>query len=254
MLRLINIHNPVFFLTVALVLSVSLSAGSMAQDTVNTDNPTISELITEADSTSTTDNAEQDESAFLQEIAGELLDDTEQMEPQEDIVPANIMTHSNSHVYQTDEVLPGIIGMFGLPFLVCILLGTILGYMGTHVLRREIIFIDIALAQFAAVGATIAHFAVEYHAQHHGHFLGYLAAWTEKLVHLFSPEAGHNHELIERILSYGCSFICVMLIALFYAFAKKKITQISLEAIIGLDPQACQPQQPVQLTFPCLVA
>jgi hypothetical protein len=28
----------------------------------------------------------------------------------------------------------------------------------------------------------------------------------------------------------------------------------SLEAITGLDPQACQPQQPVQLTFPWLVA
>jgi zinc/manganese transport system permease protein len=127
-----------------------------------------------------------------------------------------------------------IIQMFGLSFLACILLGTILGYLGTHVLRREIIFIDISLAQFAAVGATLAHFAVEYHEEHHKHFLAALAVGAEKIVHLFSQEAEPNHELVESVLSYGCSFLCVMIIALFYAFAKKKIVQISLEAIIGV--------------------
>ena len=95
------------------------------------------------------------------------------------------------------------IELFGLSFLACLLLGTILGYLGTHVLRREIIFIDIALAQFAAVGATLAHFAIEYHEEQHKHFLATLAAGVEVIVRLFSQDEENNHELMERILSYG---------------------------------------------------
>jgi len=95
-----------------------------------------------------------------------------------------------------------LIEMLALPFLVCLCLGAMLGYLGTHVLKREVIFIDIALAQFAAVGATVAHFA-------------------------FDAEEG-------TLLAYLCSFLFVCLIAFFYALTRKKITQISLEVTIGV--------------------
>ena len=36
------------------------------------------------------------------------------------------------------------IGVLGLPFIMCILLALTMGHLGMHVLRREIIFIDIA--------------------------------------------------------------------------------------------------------------
>lgn len=42
------------------------------------------------------------------------------------------------------------------PFVACFVLIGILGYFGLHVLKREIIFIDIALAQIAALGVTVA--------------------------------------------------------------------------------------------------
>ena len=42
------------------------------------------------------------------------------------------------------------------PFVVCLLLIGINIYFGIHVIKREIIFIDIALAQIAALGATVA--------------------------------------------------------------------------------------------------
>ncbi|HUU27551.1 MAG TPA: iron chelate uptake ABC transporter family permease subunit [archaeon] len=42
------------------------------------------------------------------------------------------------------------------PFTACILLLGICGYFGMHVLRREIIFIDIAMAQIATLGTTTA--------------------------------------------------------------------------------------------------
>lgn len=96
-----------------------------------------------------------------------------------------------------------IIQILGLPFLACVLMSTILGYLGIHVLKREVIFIDIALAQVAAVGSIGAHLAFEAHGD--------------------SP------------VSYVCSFSCVLLAAAFYAVIRNRISQISLEAIIGIS-------------------
>lgn len=42
------------------------------------------------------------------------------------------------------------------PFLACLILTGIHAYLGLHVLGREIIFVDLALAQIAALGATFA--------------------------------------------------------------------------------------------------
>ncbi|HKY31905.1 MAG TPA: iron chelate uptake ABC transporter family permease subunit [Candidatus Polarisedimenticolia bacterium] len=43
-----------------------------------------------------------------------------------------------------------------LPFLACLVLTGIHAYLGIHVLSRKVIFVDIALAQIAALGATVA--------------------------------------------------------------------------------------------------
>jgi len=95
------------------------------------------------------------------------------------------------------------IQILGLPFLVCILMSFILGYLGIHVLKREVIFIDIALAQVAAVGSIIAHLAFEVHG--------------------------------DSLVAYVCSFGCVLITAVFYAVIRSRIFQISLEAIIGIS-------------------
>jgi len=42
------------------------------------------------------------------------------------------------------------------PFAVCVVLVAILGYLGLHVLLRQVIFVDLALAQIAAMGTVIA--------------------------------------------------------------------------------------------------
>ena len=42
------------------------------------------------------------------------------------------------------------------PFLMCLVLTGIHAYLGVHVLSREVVFVDIALAQIAALGATAA--------------------------------------------------------------------------------------------------
>lgn len=96
-----------------------------------------------------------------------------------------------------------LIQIIGLPFLACIMMGSILGYMGIHVLKREVIFVDIALAQVAAVGAIVSHLVFE---AHEG-----------------------------SVLSYVCSLAAVFSVAALYALARIAITQISLEAVIGIS-------------------
>ena len=96
-----------------------------------------------------------------------------------------------------------LIQILGVPFLACILMSTILGYLGLHVLKREIIFVDIALAQIAAVGAIAAHISFKVHGN--------------------------------SLLVYTCSMGTVFSIAAFYAIARRTIVQISLEAIIGIS-------------------
>lgn len=96
-----------------------------------------------------------------------------------------------------------LIQIIGLPFLACILMGSVLGYLGIHVLKREVIFVDIALAQIAAVGAIVSHLAFE---AHEG-----------------------------SLLSYVCSLSAVFAVAAFYAVSRISIVQISLEAVIGIS-------------------
>ena len=96
-----------------------------------------------------------------------------------------------------------LIEMLGLPFLACMMMGAILGYSGIHVLKREVIFIDIALAQIAAVGSIVAHLA-------------------------FDAEEG-------TLLAYTFSFGCVLFMAAFYALVRRRVIQISIEAVIGIS-------------------
>src|SRR3989338_6916569 len=43
-----------------------------------------------------------------------------------------------------------------LPFLACLVLTGIHAYLGLHVIEREVIFVDLALAQIAALGASLS--------------------------------------------------------------------------------------------------
>ena len=47
-------------------------------------------------------------------------------------------------------------GILWAPFLMCLVLTGIHAYLGIHVLAREVVFVDIAMAQIAALGATTA--------------------------------------------------------------------------------------------------
>lgn len=53
-------------------------------------------------------------------------------------------------------ILPESVEVLALPFAACLILTGIHAYLGIHVLSRKVIFVDIALAQIAALGATVA--------------------------------------------------------------------------------------------------
>jgi zinc/manganese transport system permease protein len=95
------------------------------------------------------------------------------------------------------------IELLGLPFLACVAMTAILGYLGIHVLSREIVFVDIALAQIVAVGAIGAHLAT-------------------------GARAGSP-------LTYAASLALALGAAAFYALARRKVLQISQEAVIGVS-------------------
>jgi len=95
------------------------------------------------------------------------------------------------------------IDLLGLPFLACVAMTAILGYLGLHVLKREIVFVDIALAQIVAVGAIGAHVLFE-------------ARGDSPLAHV-------------------CAFSLAVVAAAFYAFTRRRVTGISTEAVIGVS-------------------
>jgi zinc/manganese transport system permease protein len=53
-------------------------------------------------------------------------------------------------------MLGDLLAILWAPFLMCLVLTGIHAYLGVHVLAREVVFVDIAMAQIAALGATAA--------------------------------------------------------------------------------------------------
>jgi zinc/manganese transport system permease protein len=90
-----------------------------------------------------------------------------------------------------------------IPFFAALVMLLILGYIGIHVLKREVIFIDIALAQIAAVGTIGAHVVFHLHAN--------------------------------TALSYLMALGATLAAAAFFATVRRRVVQVPLEAVIGVS-------------------
>ena len=98
-------------------------------------------------------------------------------------------------------MLSDLLALLWVPFLMCLVLTGIHAYLGVHVLAREVVFVDIALAQIAALGATAAF--------------------------LF----GHELETWE---SYASGLTATLLGALVLSLTRTRRRNVSQEAIIGV--------------------
>jgi len=101
------------------------------------------------------------------------------------------------------------------PFLACLTLVGIHGYFGIHVLKREIIFIDIAMAQIAALGGIV-------------HMLFPPEVTTEWGITAYTQEAFIPY------VTYFFSLLFVMIAAAVFTYLKSEKLYISLEALIGI--------------------
>ena len=98
-------------------------------------------------------------------------------------------------------MLGDLLALLWAPFLMCLVLTGIHAYLGVHVLAREVVFVDIALAQIAALGATAAF--------------------------LF----GHELDTWE---SYGSGLFATLVGALVLSLTRSRERRVSQEAVIGV--------------------
>jgi zinc/manganese transport system permease protein len=98
-------------------------------------------------------------------------------------------------------VLGDLLAILWAPFLMCLVLTGIHAYLGVHVLAREVVFVDIAMAQIAALCATIA-------------FL-----------------QGYETETWE---SYGYALLATVAGAVVLALTRSRRRHVSQEAVIGV--------------------
>src|SRR5436309_12579689 len=100
------------------------------------------------------------------------------------------------------------------PFLMCLVLTGIHAYLGVHVLAREVVFVDIALAQIAALGATAA-FMVGYEMDTWESYASGLSATLLGAVVLASTRSRRRHVSQEAVIGvvYAVSSAAAVLLA-----------------------------------------
>jgi zinc/manganese transport system permease protein len=98
-------------------------------------------------------------------------------------------------------MLADLLSLLWAPFLMCLVLTGIHAYLGIHVIAREVIFVDIAMAQIAALGATAA-------------FLGG-----------FDLDSG-----VSWVSALGCTLLGAVLLTL----TRSRERHVSQEAVIGV--------------------
>lgn len=101
----------------------------------------------------------------------------------------------------TSAAMSEVLALLGPPFAVSLMLVAIHAYFGIQVLRRKVVFVDLALAQVAALGATVAF------------MLGH-------------PTQG--------AAAYGYSLAATLLAAFLLAFTRQWARRVPQEALIGV--------------------
>ncbi len=108
-----------------------------------------------------------------------------------------------------------VITFMAAPFAACLVLVATLGYFGLHVLLRQVIFVDLALAQIAALGTVVALLA--------GHEPGSAASFAYSLgatilgAAIFTITRPGRHEAVPQEAIIGISYVIASAAAILVA-------------------------------------
>jgi zinc/manganese transport system permease protein len=151
-----------------------------------------------------------------------------------------------------------LLALLWVPFLMCLVLTGIHAYLGVHVLAREVVFVDIALAQIAALGATAA-FLFGYELDTWQSYASGLAATLVGAVVLALTRTRQRHVSQEAIIGvvyavssagavllsdrapHGAEHVRAMLVGSLLAVRAEEVAKVAvLYALIGLLHWLCR--------------
>ena len=122
------------------------------------------------------------------------------------------------------------------PFLMCLVLVGIHCYLGLHVLRREVIFIDLSLAQVASLGSTVA---LLFHVEHNTSHSYFLSLGFTLLASLYFAWAKRYEKRISQevliALVYAFSSAAVVLVVNMLAHGAEHIKEILVGKILWVS-------------------
>jgi zinc/manganese transport system permease protein len=134
-------------------------------------------------------------------------------------------------------MLADLIAILWAPFLMCLVLTGIHAYLGVHVLAREVVFVDIAMAQIAALGATVA-FLVGYDVEMWQSYAYALGATLVGAVVLALTRSRRRHVSQEAVIGvvYAVSSAAAVLVADRSAHGAEQVRGMLVGNLLSVTP------------------
>jgi zinc/manganese transport system permease protein len=134
-------------------------------------------------------------------------------------------------------VIADLFAILWAPFLMCLVLTGIHAYLGVHVLAREVVFVDIAMAQIAALGATGA-FLLGYEVETWQSYAYALAATLLGAVVLAVTRSRRRHVSHEAVIGvvYAVSSAAAVLVADRSAHGAEQVRGMLVGNLLSVTP------------------
>src|SRR5712692_266587 len=151
-----------------------------------------------------------------------------------------------------------LLSLMWVPFLMCLVLTGIHAYLGFHVIAREVVFVDIAMAQIAALGATAA-FLVGYELETWQSYFAGLAATLVGALVLALTRSRRRHVSQEAVIGivyavsaagavlladrapHGAEQVRTMIVGNLLAVRPREVVEVAiLYSIVGLLHWLCR--------------